>query len=137
MAFQLLLNRVYYSLHNTKTLMINGAISVIFNVVLNQILVKLMAHSGLALATSIATTIVTLLLLYGLKKKIGSLGIKGYIITFIKTGLASIVLGVDSYLTYHGMYGVLKVSKLYNLTSLLVAVGVGAILYGLYVIYLF
>ena len=54
--------------------MINGAISVGFNIVLNLILVKYMAHAGLAFATSIATTIATLFMFYGLRKKIGSLG---------------------------------------------------------------
>ena len=129
MALRLLLTRVYYSLQDTKTPMVNGAISVVFNIVLNLILVKFMAHSGLALATSIATTIATILLLNGLKKKIGSLGTKGYITTFIKTGLASGIMGVVAYLIYHGMYGVLGVSKLYNLVSLLVAVGVGVVVY--------
>lgn len=129
MALRLLLTRVYYSLQDTKTPMINGAISVGFNIVLNLILVKFMDHSGLALATSIATTIGTLLLFYGLKKKIGSLGTKAYITTFLKTGLASGVMGVVAYVVYHGMYGVLGVSKLYNLVSLLVAVGVGVVVY--------
>lgn len=129
MALQLLLTRVYYSLQDTKTPMVNGAISVVINVVLNLILVQFMAHSGLALATSIATTIATLLLLYGLKKKIGLLGTKGYITTFIKTGLASGIMGVIAYFIYHGMYGVLGVSKLYNLISLVVAVGVGVVVY--------
>lgn len=89
MRLQLLLTRVYYSLQDTKTPMVNGAISVLFNIVLNIILVKFMAHAELALATSIATTITTLLLLFGLKKKIRSLGTKGYITTLIKIGLAS------------------------------------------------
>lgn len=129
MALNLLLTRVYYSLQDTKTPIVNGAISVAFNIVLNLILVKFMAHSGLALATSIATTIATFLLLYGLKKKIGSLGTKGYITTFIKTGLASGVMGLVAYVIYHGMYGILGVSKLYNLVSLLVTVGVGVIVY--------
>ena len=136
MALRLLLNRVYYSLQDTKTPMVNGAISVAFNIALNLIFVKFMAHSGLALATSIAITTATLLLLYGLKKKIGPLGTKGYITTFIKTGLASGVMGVVAYLIYHEMYGVLGVSKLYNLISLVVAVGVGVIVY-LVLCYLF
>ena len=96
---RLLLNRVYYSLQDTKTPMINGAISVVFNIVFNLILVKYMAHAGLALATSIATT-PSPLLLYGLKKKIGLR--LGYITTFGKAGLALRDYGVIAYLTYHG-----------------------------------
>lgn len=129
MALNLLITRVYYSLQDTKTPMINGAISVGFNIVLNLILVRYMAHAGLALATSIATTIATILLLHGLKKKIGSLGTKAYITTFLKTGLASGIMGLVVYFTYHGLYRILGVSKLYNLISLLVAVGLGAIVY--------
>ena len=128
MALNLLLTRVYYSLQDTKSPMVYGATSVVFNIVLNLILVKYMAHGGLALATTIAT----FLLLYGLKKKIGSLGTKAYINTFLKTGLASGVMGVVAYLIYHGMYGVLGVlgvSKLYNLISLSLAVGVGVVVY--------
>ena len=129
MALNPLLARVYYSLQDTKTPMLNGVISVGINIVLNLILVRYMAHSGLALATSIATTIATILLLFGLKKKIGSLGTKGYITTLFKTGLASVIMGLVAYLIYHGMYGVPGVSKLYNLVSLLVAIGVGVVVY--------
>ena len=129
MGLRLLLTRVYYSLQDTKTPMINGAIAVGFNIVLNLILVRSMAHAGLALATSIAATITSILLLYGLKKKIGALGTRGYIITFLKTGLASLIMGLVSYFIYHGLYGILGVSKIYNLISLLVAIIVSIILY--------
>ncbi len=69
MALRLLITRVYYSLQDTKTPMINGAISVGFNIVLNLMLVQYMGHAGLAFATSIATTIATILMFYGLKKR--------------------------------------------------------------------
>ena len=55
---------------------------------------------------------------------------KGYIVTFIKSGLASAVMGVVAYMTYNGIYGFLGVSRFYNLISLLVAVGLGVIVYG-------
>ncbi|MCK9443850.1 MAG: murein biosynthesis integral membrane protein MurJ [Tissierellaceae bacterium] len=130
MALRLLVTRVYYSLQDTKTPMINGAISVGFNIVLNLILVQYMGHAGLALATSIATTIATLLMFHGLKKKIGSLGTLSYIKCGLKAGLASAIMGVVAYVVYHGLYGILGASKLYNLISLLVAVGLAVIVYG-------
>lgn len=129
MSLRLLLNRVYYSLQDTRTPMVNGAISVVFNIVLNIILVKFMQHSGLALATSISTIITVILLLWGLKIKIGSLGVRVYTITFLKTGVASIIMGLTSYLIYNKLYALFEMSKLYNLIALLVAVGVGIILY--------
>lgn len=130
MALRLLITKVYYSLQDTKTPMINGAISVGFNIVLNLILVKFMAHAGLAFATSIATTIATVFMFYGLKKKIGSLGTFSYIKCGLKAGFASAIMGVVAFSVYHGLYGYLGVSKLYNLISLLVAVGLAVIVYG-------
>jgi putative peptidoglycan lipid II flippase len=130
-SLRLLTTRVYYSLQDTKTPMVNGGLSVGLNIVLSLILVRFMAHAGLAFATSISSTAAVLLMFYGLKKKIGSLGTKGYIATFVKSALASVVMGAVAYLVYNGLYGVLGVSKLYNLISLLVAVGIGTVVYGL------
>ena len=129
-SLRLLITRVYYSLQDTKTPMINGAISVGLNIILNLILIQFMAHAGLAFATTIANTMATLLLYYNLKNKIGSLGTRRYIINFVKAGLASIVMGFIVYIVYHGLYNFLGVSKMANLISLLSAVGVGVIVYG-------
>ena len=52
-----------------KTPMVCGAIGVIINVVLNLILVRFMAHGGLALATSIASICNAGFLYYGLRMK--------------------------------------------------------------------
>lgn len=129
LAVKSFLNRVYYSLQDTRTPMVNGGIAVVINVVLNIILVKYMAHSGLALATSISATVTAILLLYGLRKKIGSIGIKGYIRTFIKSGLASAIMGSIEYFTYHLIYGELGVSQLHNMISLLVSIIIGGVVY--------
>lgn len=131
MSLRLLIDRVYFSLQDTKTPMVNGAISVVFNIVLNLILVQFMGHAGLAFATSIATTIATLLLFYRLKKKIGSLGTMLYIKCGIKSGFASLVMGIAAYLIYRELYSILGVAKLYNLIALLVAVGSGVVIYGI------
>lgn len=131
MSLRTLLNKVYFSLQDTKTPMLNGVISVVLNIIFSLILVRYMAHAGLALATSIALTIATLLLFYGLKKKIGSLGTLSYLKCGLKIGLASAIMGVVVSLVYHGLYKILGVSKLYNLVSLLTAASTGVIVYGI------
>jgi putative peptidoglycan lipid II flippase len=130
-SLRLLTTKIYYSLQDTRTPMVNGGVSVGLNIVLSLIFVRYMNHAGLAFATSISSTAAVLLMFYGLKKKIGSLGTKGYIITFIKSGLVSVVMGAVAYFAYTGLYGVLGVSKLYNMISLLVAAGIGVVVYGL------
>jgi len=129
MALRLLIDRVYFSLQDTKTPMINGAISVVFNIVLNFILVQFMGHAGLAFATSIATTIATLLMFYGLKKKIGSLGTMSYIKCGVKSGFASAIMGIVAYLIYHELYKILGAAKLHNLIALLAAASSGVVIY--------
>lgn len=129
-SLRLLITRVYYSLQDTKTPMMNGIFGVGLDIVLNIILVKYMAHGGLALSTSISSIVATLILFYGLKKKIGSLGTASYIKCGLKSGIASVIMGLFVYIIYNGLYGILGMSKLYNLISLLVAVGIGVVIYG-------
>lgn len=53
-AIAQIITKLFYSMHNTKTAVKCSVISMVLNVVLNLILVKVMGHAGLALATSIA-----------------------------------------------------------------------------------
>lgn len=129
MSLRLLLERVYYSLQDTRSPMINAAISVGFNIVFNLILIRFMAHAGLALGTSLGMTIATILLFYGLKKKIGSLGTMSYIKCGLKAGLASAIMGVAAYMIYHGLTNILAGMPVYKLIALLVAIVVGATIY--------
>ena len=57
-----ILNKVFYSLNDTKTPMINSAIALIFNIIASVILSKYVGHFGIALGTSIAAIITTILL---------------------------------------------------------------------------
>ncbi|MDW7671925.1 MAG: murein biosynthesis integral membrane protein MurJ [Bacillota bacterium] len=131
MALRLLITRVYYSLQDTKTPTINSAIAVAFNIVLNLILVRFMAYAGLALATSIATTIATFLMFIGLRKKIGTLGLKSSVICGLKATFAAMIMGAFSYFSYYGLYNALGYGKVNSLISFAVAAGLGALLYGL------
>ncbi|HZK72342.1 MAG TPA: murein biosynthesis integral membrane protein MurJ [Clostridia bacterium] len=61
--------KIFYSLHNTKVSIICAGLSVIINVSLDFLLIGPMAQDGLALATSIAASVNTLLLYYWIKYK--------------------------------------------------------------------
>jgi putative peptidoglycan lipid II flippase len=64
-----LLSQTFYSMHDMKTPMLFGAIGITVNIILNIILVRSMAHGGIALATSIAAMSNTVLLYGALRKK--------------------------------------------------------------------
>lgn len=103
MALKIMLSKVFYSLQDTRTPMINGAIAVGINIGLNLILVRFMAHRGLALATSISAIFTTILLINSLRKKLGNIDIKGYLSCFIKSTIASIIMGIVVYVIYNGL----------------------------------
>jgi putative peptidoglycan lipid II flippase len=130
-----LLNNVYYSLQDTKTPVINGFIAVTINVVLNLILIKPMAHRGLALATSISATVESILLIYRLKKKIGSLGLIKSVKCGLKALVASMVMGIVVYFLHISLANKMGSGTLSELITLLISAGVGASIY-LILIYL-
>lgn len=128
-SLKLMLNKVFYSFQDTRTPMINGAISVGLNVVLNLIFVRFMAHAGLALATSISAMFTTGLLLINLWKKIGPIGIKRYMKTFIKILLAACIMGIVVYYVYNGLVLKLGFTRIEELISLSASVLAGISVY--------
>lgn len=130
-ALRLMLNRVYYSFQDTKTPMINGALAVGLNIILNLILIKPMGHSGLALATSISATFTTALLFIGLRKRLGPIGLTSYLSSFFKTLFASIIMGVLVYGIFYGLTPKLPGYRIVEPIMLLLSIGVGAIVYFL------
>lgn len=124
-----IINKVFYSLQDTKTPMINGSISICLNVILNLALVKNMGHAGLALATSISALICTVLLFRSLKKKIGDFGQGKIIKTTIKALIASIVMGGCTYLAYGFIAQNLGNGIVSQIASMGVSVLIGVIIY--------
>src|SRR5699024_3120339 len=106
-----MLTRVYYSLKDTKTPMINSAIALILNFIFNLILVQFMGHNGLALATTISASVTAITLLLSLRKKIGNLGLRAMIQSSIKILISSLIMGVIVYFTYHHMIVTLAPSR--------------------------
>lgn len=124
-----ILGKVFYSLKDTKTPMINGIIAVVLNIVLNIALVKVMGHGGLALATSLSAIICIILLFISLKKKIGYYGQDKIRSTFIKTVVASLVMGVVTYFVYKFLFGILGLGFIQEAISLGVSIAIGGAIY--------
>ena len=126
-------NRVFYSLEDTKTPFYLGVINVICNVGLNLILVGFMGINGLALSVSIAQTVVTGVSFYLLKKRLGNIGMRSYIKLFIKTGIASILMGLFAYLFFFPLGEILigsAPSLLVRLLYYLLTIGLSVVVYS-------
>ena len=122
-----LVNRVFYGMQDTKTPMIIGSMVVFINIVLNVILVRLMAHSGLALATTISSAVAFILLIYNLRIKLGSLGGKKIFTVFAKSLFSSLIMGITVYFFYPFISGYTFV--LSRTIAVFVSVMIGGLVY--------
>lgn len=123
------LSRIFYSLKDTRTPMINGLIGVAINVVLILLLSRSMSYAGLALAASLTYGFTMLTLGLRLRKKIGNLGISHMLISFIKALTASIIMGIIVYFLNGYLDAGAQASFLKQAIQLFITIGVGAASY--------
>jgi len=125
------LSRSFYSMKDTKTPMINGAMAVLLNIALNLILVRYLKLGGLALSTSIAAIFATFLLFTSLKRKLGKIGGKYMFMSFIRAMLAAIVMGVIVHFIYNNLIVKMPSDKrIYEVIIMFITILVGVIIYS-------
>lgn len=136
MSLKLFLDKIFYSLQDTRTPMVNSVITVLLNIVLSVILINFMQHSGLAFATSISITVSSTLMILLLKNRIKILKIRQIFISGIKVLIASLIMGLIVYNLY--IKYVVNMSKnIYlELGLLILLIFISAVIY-LAIIYLF
>lgn len=86
--------KVFYAMHDTKIPMFNSAIGVAINIVLNIVLVKKMGAAGLALATSISSCTICVMLFSALKRKQSMIRYGNVIVEIIKIVCSSAIMCV-------------------------------------------
>lgn len=123
--------KAFFALQDTKTPMINGIVTVAINIGLNLILIKPLAHVGLALSSSISATLTTILLMFQLRNKVGTLNGRQIGMDFIKVlgasiVMAGVVLGLNAWIQTWAVSG-----KMHSLLELVIAGGLGMIVYAL------
>lgn len=118
------LSRAFYALQDTRTPMINGAIAVIINIILNFVLSRYLGIGGLALATSISGMVATVLLFVTLRRKIGGFGMKAVLSSFWRIAAASLIMGVVAWSVYGHVGAITTANK-----ALILAISSGAVFY--------
>ncbi|MCS7202575.1 MAG: murein biosynthesis integral membrane protein MurJ [Dictyoglomus sp.] len=129
MSINTILVRVFFSLHDTKIPTKISIIALISNIVLNFIFIKPLAHMGLALATSCASSIASILLYRELKRKIHAPFTKEL---FEKTKLFTIggfIIGIIGLLSYNFLSFILPKNQLGLGISVLSSVGLSVLIY--------
>lgn len=127
-----LLSRSFYALQDTKTPMINAAIGMILNIILNLILSKYIGLGGLALATSISALVTALLMFITLRQKIGPFGLKNIMISVLKILFSSIIMAYISKNIY-----LLSLNYLFSQNiSLIFSIFIGVLIYSIIIYFL-
>jgi putative peptidoglycan lipid II flippase len=88
---------VFYSLKDTTTPVLVGLVTVLFNIIMCIILVGPLKHGGLALATSLASTLNLVCLLAVLRRRFGRFEGKTVVRSALKSTLASAVMAIAVY----------------------------------------
>jgi putative peptidoglycan lipid II flippase len=134
---QQVLNRAFYALQDTKTPVTVGIVTIFINIIFNFILISPLGHGGLALAYSIAGLANMVLLLYFLRRKIGNIDGRHMVISFGKTLLASLFMGIVVYFTAYLIEINFNIhSKLVQIMQVLAGVCVGALVYSIIVMFM-
>jgi len=130
-ATQQLLNRTFYALQDTWTPVTVGIISIVINLILNFTLIGPMGHGGLALAYSIAGLFLMVALLYLLRRKIGSINGREMSVSFARSLMASVIMGIAVYLCASYMENALDMTRKINqIIQVVTGVGLGCGLYA-------
>ena len=85
---------VFFALQDTRTPAIMAGISIVANIILGVVLMKPLAHGGLALATSLASMLNLGLLLGVLRTRLGNLGWKSIAASVCRSLLCAILMGI-------------------------------------------
>ena len=117
---------VFYAIQDTVTPTVNSVVALGLNTVLNLVLVKKMAHSGLALATSLSGIITLIMLFISLRRRVGPLGLKALFLSLGKMLLATVGMALAAMPVYDFCFLHTKMM----IPSLLAAVLCGALVYG-------
>lgn len=89
-----ILNSTLFSMGKTKITAINGVIGVVINVVLSIIFSKMFGIIGIAIASSIAMMVTSIMLLISIARIEGQLSVKDLVSKLIKILIATLLMGI-------------------------------------------
>jgi len=89
---QQIVTRAFYSMHDSKAPMRSAMIAVLVNVILNLTLIWFMGVAGLALSTAICSYLQVFILIFMLRKRLGTHILDGLPVTLVKTLVATLLM---------------------------------------------
>lgn len=121
----------FYALKDTRTPVITALVAFILNLVFSLILMRTMLHSGLALASSLSAFGNMILLIYLLRRKVGSFAGGGLLIVSIKSILAAVPAAVAAMFLLQLVNWSVQGEKLFKVGVLFAAILAAVVTYSL------
>lgn len=121
----------FYSLRDSRTPVIVSVTSVLLNLGLNIVLVRILGFKGLALGTAIAAIFNAVVLLWLLHRRINGLDERRLAIATTKIAIASALMGAAAYFTLTGLTAVMPgTSELAKIVRVTGAIGIALLVLG-------
>jgi len=120
----------FYALQDTRTPVRIAIIAIAANIALSIILMKPLAHGGLALATSLSSMLNLVLLIWVLRQRLGVPDWHPIVISAIKTVASSAIMGVGVYIIAYYTISSPTATFAHLSVGLLVSIVSGLILYA-------
>ena len=120
----------FFALQDTRTPVKMAGISILANIVLGVVLMKPLAHGGLALATSLASMLNLGLLLGALRTRLGTLGWKSIALSVCRSLVCSIVMGIGVHMVVSFMIPDIDCTLSGLIGGVAGSIVVGLIIYG-------
>jgi putative peptidoglycan lipid II flippase len=104
-----ILARAFYALHDTKTPVLLGILSLAINLIISLSLINVLGVTGLALANTTAALMEMALLIIVIRKRLGGLDDRRLVLSALKTTIAAVAMGlvVWEFLNVSGNAGVI------------------------------
>jgi putative peptidoglycan lipid II flippase len=129
------MNRAFFALQDPKTPVAISLFTVFLNLILSLILIRSLAHGGLALANSLAALCNMVLVYWYLRRRLTAMPEKQLFSTLAKILLASLIMGVIVYLANMWVVSILTLDSLKNqILQVGIDIIVGIISFGLLVL---
>ncbi len=100
MAFHSIIAKAFWAFQDTWTPLKVGALSMVADIVFNFLLIKPLAHGGLALASSLGEVLWVCIMFALLRRKVGPIGGRKLLSSFVRICLASLLLALSVPLIY-------------------------------------
>lgn len=126
-----LLSRAFFSLQKSRVAMYNSILTIVFTIIFPYGLINFYNERGIALGSTVATILTTIIMLLQLNSQLNKIGLKRILIVFLKILVASSIMGIAVYFFKNLVIVQLGKTMLSNILALGISAFIGVVIYSI------